>query len=228
MQDQKSDGTTIDYVNGPGIDNKLKQSSNVTGSLYFLKDHLGSTTALTNQSGAVVERQQYDVFGAGSGSSLTRYGYTGRERDGLTGLYHYRARWYDSEQGRFMSQDPIGFSGGLNFYNYAGNDPLNFADPSGLSWSTFWEGLLAGGATGLLLGLAVGALFAALEAATAGTATAAIVPILTLLMGAAAAYAIANEIVSLIMDDMCPDERHYRIGFLIGNRNRCTCGRSCG
>jgi hypothetical protein len=79
------------------------------------------------------------------------------------------------------------------------------------------EGLLAGGATGLLLGLAVGAIFAAIEAATAGTAAAVIVPLLTLLIGAAAAYAIANEIVALIMDDMCPDERHYRIGFLIGN-----------
>lgn len=217
VQDQNSDGTTIDYVNGRGIDNKLKQSSNVTGSLYFLTDHLGSTSALTNQSGAVVERQQYDAFGAGSGSSLTRYGYTGRERDGLTGLYHYRARWYDPEQTRFMSQDPSGFRAGLNFYSYVGNNPVSFTDPSGLSWNTFLEGLFAGGATGLLLGLAVGAIFGAIEAATAGTATAVIVPLLTLLMGAAAAYAIANEIVALIMDDMCPDERHYRIGFLIGS-----------
>ena len=228
VQDQNSDGSKVDYVNGPGVDRKLEQSSSATGSLYFLTDHLGSTTALTDPSGAVVERQQYDVFGGGPGSSLTRYGYTGRERDGLTGLYHYRARWYDPEQGRFISQDPIGFSGGFNFYSYAGNNPLSFNDPSGLSFDDFLEGLAVGGASGFLLGLLVGALFGALEAATAGTATAVIVPILSLLMGAAAAMAIANEIVSLLLDDMCPKERHFRIGFLIGSILGGTAGTRLG
>lgn len=228
VQDQNNDGSKVDYVNGPGIDEKLEQSSNASGSLYFLTDHLGSTTALTNQSGAVVERQQYDAFGGGPGSSLTRYGYTGRERDGLTGLYHYRARWYDPDQGRFISQDPIGFAGGFNFYAYTNNDPISFADPSGLSFDDFLAGLAVGGASGFLLGLAVGALFAALEAATAGTATAAIVPILTMLMGAAAAIAIANEILSLILDDMCPQERHFRIGLLIGSILGGTAGARIG
>ncbi len=59
------------------------------------------------------------------GSALTRYGYTGRERDEATGLLYYRARWYDSQQGRFMSEDPIRFAGGLNLYAYVQNDPIN-------------------------------------------------------------------------------------------------------
>ncbi|MBI3653780.1 MAG: hypothetical protein HY231_22330, partial [Acidobacteria bacterium] len=89
---------------------------------YFLTDHLGSTTALTDASGGVVERQQYEPFGASSGSSLTRYGYTGRERDEATGLMYYRSRWYDAQQSRFITEDPIGFaSGEANFYSYVGN-----------------------------------------------------------------------------------------------------------
>ncbi|MBI3650999.1 MAG: type IV secretion protein Rhs, partial [Acidobacteria bacterium] len=129
--DRASDGSTVDYLNGGGIDNKLRQTSSSAPSspAYFLQDHLGSTSALTDASGAVMERQQYEPFGATSGSSNTRYGYTGRERDSATGLMYYRARWYDAQQGRFLSQDPLGFRGGLNLYAYVGNDPVNIVDP---------------------------------------------------------------------------------------------------
>jgi len=44
-----------------------------------------------------------------------------------------RARYYDPDLGRFLSEDPIGISGGLNLYAYAGNDPVNLWDPSGAS-----------------------------------------------------------------------------------------------
>ena len=131
--DQSSDGAAVDYLNGPGIDNVLRQQSSATGALYFLKDHLGSTVALTNASGGVVERAQYEAFGANSGPSLSRYGFTGRERDNATGLMYYRARWYDPRIGRFISQDPIGFGGGdLNLYSYVWQNPLNNRDPFGL------------------------------------------------------------------------------------------------
>ncbi|MEW6131397.1 MAG: RHS repeat-associated core domain-containing protein [Acidobacteriota bacterium] len=130
--DRRSDSTSVSYLNGIGIDDKLRQASNAASSLYFLQDHLGSTTALTDASGAVVERQQYEPFGASMGTSLTRYGYTGREKDEATGLLYYRARWYDPEQGRFITQDPIGFAGGdTNLYAYVGNEPINAFDPSG-------------------------------------------------------------------------------------------------
>ena len=59
--------------------------------------------------------------------------YTGRKLDDLTGLYQYRARWYDPELARFISQDPIGLAGGINPYEYAAGDPVNLRDPSGLN-----------------------------------------------------------------------------------------------
>ena len=130
--DRTSNGGETDYLNATGVDEKLRQSSPATGPLYFLQDHLGSTTSLTDAGGNVVERQDYDPFGETQGSALTRYGYTGRERDDVTGLVYYRARWYDPQQGRFISEDPSGFDGGLNKYVYADNEPINSIDPYGL------------------------------------------------------------------------------------------------
>jgi RHS repeat-associated protein len=58
--------------------------------------------------------------------------YSGRELDSETGLYFLRNRYYDSATGRFISEDPIQFLGGANFYAYVGNSSVNFADPLGL------------------------------------------------------------------------------------------------
>ena len=55
-----------------------------------------------------------------------------READPQTGLYYVRARWYDPELARFVSEDPLGLEGGLNPYVFAGNSPVNGRDPSGL------------------------------------------------------------------------------------------------
>jgi RHS repeat-associated protein len=79
----------------------------------------------------VVYARQCDSFGNGAGNPLTRYGYTGRERDSETGLYYYRARWYDPQQGRFISEDPIGLRGGIHLYAYVMNDPVSSIDPEG-------------------------------------------------------------------------------------------------
>jgi RHS repeat-associated protein len=133
-QDKTSSGVITDYLNGPGIDNKIRQKTGTTIN-YFAQDHLGSTTALTDNNGALVERETYDAYGNSAGSAKTRYGFTGRERDSFTGLMYYRARWYDGQLGRFISEDPIGFRGGLNWYSYVGNNPSNFVDPVGL-WAT--------------------------------------------------------------------------------------------
>ena len=66
-----------------------------------------------------------------TGSSNNPYQYTGRENDG-TGLYYYRARYYSPMLKRFISEDPMGLAAGLNSYAYAGGDPIDLRDPSGL------------------------------------------------------------------------------------------------
>ncbi|MBK8151180.1 MAG: RHS domain-containing protein [Acidobacteria bacterium] len=100
---------------------------------YFIADHLGSTNALTDSSGNVTSSASYDSFGNATGNLATRYKFTGREYDDFTGLHYYRARWYDGNLGRFISEDPIGFAGGdVNLYGYVGNGPVELVDPSGL------------------------------------------------------------------------------------------------
>jgi RHS repeat-associated protein len=121
------------YLNGPGMDNHLRQTSSVNGVSYFLVDHLGSTAGITDAAGNVVEQFNYDSFGKTDASARTRYGYTGRELDPDTGLMYYRARWYDPGVGRFISEDPIGLLAGPNAYSYAGNNPIWANDPSGLA-----------------------------------------------------------------------------------------------
>ena len=76
----------------------------------------------------------HDSFGnvtnsTGTVSNSIRY--TGREFDPEINLYFYRARYYDSKVGQFISEDPVGFGGGINFYNYVGGNPVNYRDPSG-------------------------------------------------------------------------------------------------
>src|SRR5438876_8552 len=65
------------------------------------------------------------------GSLINPSRYTGRESHPEPGLYYYRARYYHPSAGRFMSEDPTGFKGGVNFYPYAANDPTDQTDPMG-------------------------------------------------------------------------------------------------
>jgi RHS repeat-associated protein len=136
IQDRKLYGdstTTTNYVNGLGIDDKLKVTSGTT-SKYFLTDHLGSTVGLTDSNGVVTETASYDSFGRVIASNLsTRYQYTGRESDEKSGLMYYRARQYDPQIGRFTTEDPIGFAAGdVNLYAYVDNNPINNFDSLGL------------------------------------------------------------------------------------------------
>jgi len=71
--------------------------------------------------------------------------YTARESDPETGLYYYRARYYDPAAGRFLSEDPIRFFGGHNFYRYVRNGPTDFRDPLGLCGSGCGAKALLGG-----------------------------------------------------------------------------------
>jgi RHS repeat-associated protein len=110
-------------------------------SAYFT-DRLGSVVDVQSfASGALVNHVDYTSYGvrtdsnAGAGDG---YGYTGAWSDTNTGLVRDQRRWYDPLQGRWITQDPIGFAGGLsNLYGYVGNNPTNELDPTGLAW--FWE-----------------------------------------------------------------------------------------
>src|SRR5467141_373698 len=63
--------------------------------------------------------------------STNSFQYANRENDG-TGLCFNRARYYNPSIGRFISEDPIQFMGGPNFYAYVGDNPTNLIDPRGL------------------------------------------------------------------------------------------------
>jgi RHS repeat-associated protein len=101
----------------------------------FLIDALGSTVALTDSFAAVQTSYSYDPYGVTSTSgsaSDNPFQFTGRQNDG-TGVYYYRARYYNPTWGRFVSQDPIGFGGGINLYAYARSTPTLNIDPNGLA-----------------------------------------------------------------------------------------------
>jgi RHS repeat-associated protein len=77
----------------------------------------------------------FDPFGLTTATGTTSSNpskFTAREDDG-SGLYYYRARYYYPALQRFASEDPSGFDGGINYYEYVGNDPINGIDPLGLS-----------------------------------------------------------------------------------------------
>jgi RHS repeat-associated protein len=129
------DSILADYTHSPGIDNPLMMNR-AKKNYYYAKDGLGSVTALTDSTGAVVHEYKYLVFGnvvEETGENVENpFTYTSRELDRETGLMFYRARYYKSTVGRFISEDPIGFSGGdFNLYRYVGNSAATYGDPSG-------------------------------------------------------------------------------------------------
>ncbi len=126
------DGTPVHYLRSLGIDEPFSRG----GSEYYLHDALGSTVGLTDGTGAISTSYNYEPFGrtgATGAASGNPFQYTGREND-ATGLYYYRARYYDRLLQRFISEDPIGFrSGDVNLYEYVWNNPIAWTDSLGLA-----------------------------------------------------------------------------------------------
>jgi RHS repeat-associated protein len=132
---------------------------------YYHSDHLGSSSVITDQTGAQVAHFEYTPYGAlaltepSTPNPVPRYLFTGKELD-ATGLYFYGARYYDPEIGRFITADTIVQAPydpqSLNRYAYCRNNPLNYVDPTG-HW--FWAICIAifiGAATGAVVAAATG------------------------------------------------------------------------
>jgi len=140
LEELDNSGTVLArYNQGSWIDEVLSQLRSSTTS-YYEQDGLGSVTSLSNASAALSNTYTFDSFGnliASSGSIANPFQYTGREFDAETGLRFYRLRYFDPSVGRFISEDPIGFGGGDNFYRYVQNNVTLLIDPFGLSSMIF-------------------------------------------------------------------------------------------
>lgn len=129
-----SNGVVANLLTGLRIDEYFTRTASGTTST-FLGDALGSTIGLVSaNNGPIATNYTYQPFGVttiGGSANGNSYEFTGRENDG-TGLYFYRARYYSPTFQRFVSQDPIGFTGGdVDLYGYVGNSPPKNRDPNG-------------------------------------------------------------------------------------------------
>jgi len=113
------------------------------GSYYYYRnDHLGTPVQITDADGLVVWEARYDSFGKAvdiwgqnmnSDPDITsNLRFPGQYYDSETGLHYNWHRYYDPSTGRYLRTDPLGLEGGLNLYQYANANPVNFVDPMGL------------------------------------------------------------------------------------------------
>jgi RHS repeat-associated protein len=150
IEEQNGSGITqATYVYGNYIDEILTMDR-CGQTYYYHQNALWSVEAVTDSSSTPVERYSYDAYGAatisdGSGTALplnswgtphsaigNPWMFTGRQLDEETGLYYYRARYYDPVKGRFLQRDPLEYrEGNVDLYVYVSDNPVNALDPSG-------------------------------------------------------------------------------------------------
>ncbi len=124
------------YLYGSAVDEILAVEDAAGDLLWGLADHEGTIRDIVDSTGTVVNHRTYDTFGniTAETAPATDFpqAFTGRPLDADTGLYNYRARWYDPTVGRFVSEDRSGSHGSdANLYRYAGNSPVIYVDPWG-------------------------------------------------------------------------------------------------
>jgi RHS repeat-associated protein len=153
-------------------------SFRVNGKIYqYHTDQRGMPRWVTDEAGELVWSAVASTFGETSvlkQNVKQNIRFAGQYLDEETDLHYNRARYYSPRLGRYLSRDPLEIVAGLNFYLYAGNDPINNADPLGLIG--FWQGMLAGAAVvaGVaILVVAAPVVAAAVVAVAAGGAIAA-------------------------------------------------------
>jgi RHS repeat-associated protein len=107
-----------------------------TDHYWYQNDHLGTAQKIINTSGTVVWAATYDSFGKIQIQATeieNNLRFPGQYYDQETGLHYNFFRYYDATIGRYLTKDPIGFSGGdVNLFRYTRNNPINFRDPQGL------------------------------------------------------------------------------------------------
>lgn len=137
-------GQTTRYVYGIGLLYELDAAGN---AIYYHYDYSGSTTALTNDSQAVVDRIAYAPYGqiryrqSNYDTPFLFGGFFGAMTDS-NGLIYMRARYYNPLTCRFINSDPARV--GSNWFAYAGGNPVSFADPTGFGPESTLDVIQAG------------------------------------------------------------------------------------
>jgi RHS repeat-associated protein len=134
LVEKKNDGTTYDYLYAGG---RLYGRKGPEGTVYYHQDGLGSTIAITDASGNILNKYDYAPFGEPQIIQETVENsllFTGEPYD-QSELLYLRARYYDPKTGRFVSKDKykgeVTDPSSQNSYAYCGNNPVNYVDPSG-------------------------------------------------------------------------------------------------
>jgi RHS repeat-associated protein len=143
------------FTYGPGIDEVLSVRQG-TLTAFFQSDVQGTVTRVVKSDGTQLASYVYDSFGrivSETGTRLSRYAFQGRELDAESGLYYFRARYYDPTAGRFLTEDPNPLTRQLNNYTFVENDPVNLLDPLGLDWLENLSNFSAGFGDNLTFGL---------------------------------------------------------------------------
>ncbi len=138
-RDNATTGETTDYVRLGSMTVARIKDDGVTETVSYLhQNHLGSPVAATDTGGTVLWREDYTPFGEerqDPAANDNDENFTGHIRDEATGLLYMQARYMDPILGRFLSNDPVGFSDDqpqyFNRYSYTLNDPVNMHDPDG-------------------------------------------------------------------------------------------------
>ena len=139
------------YVYGAGLVGAVAPSGSAS---YFAFNSTGSTVGVTGANGSLIASNSYLPYGGLNGAGgvnipfqfVGQFGVTGEGN----GLAEMRSRFYDTNLGRFLSQDPVGITGGINTYAYAGNNPVTNVDPHGTTIPLILGGAAIGAITGAI------------------------------------------------------------------------------